>query len=332
MPVDQYIGRIEHAILHLLYSRFFTRALRKLGYVDLDEPFEGLFTQGMVTHVTFKDDDGAWVFPENVEKNADGALTRIDNGKGVTAGRLEAMSKSKKNVIDPTPIVEQYGADAVRWFILSDSPPERDLLWSESGIEGAWRFTQRLWRLVHENIELLGGERPGISEVSEFSASATALRQLTHRTIDGLTSDIEAFHINKAVARIYEFSNALGNRPKGAGAEAAMLEATEAIVRLVSPMMPHLAEELWAALGHDNLLVREPWPVADPALLAEDKVTMAVQVAGKMRDTIEIEIDADREAVESLALASFKVQKAIGDGVIRKVIVVPNRIVNIVVG
>ncbi len=332
LPVDQYIGGVEHAILHLLYSRFFTRALRKLGYVDLDEPFEGLFTQGMVTHVTYRDDDGAWVFPENVEKKSDGALVRIDNGKGVTAGRLEAMSKSKKNVVDPTPIVEQYGADAVRWFILSDSPPERDLLWSESGIEGAWRFTHRLWRLVQENIEALGDSHPEMAKGGEFSASATALRQLTHKTIDGLTGDIEAFHINKAVARIYEFSNALGSRPEGAGAGAALKEATETIVRLVSPMMPHLAEELWAALGHDSLLVREPWPVADPALLVEDKVTMAVQVAGKMRDTIEIEIDADREAVESLALASFKVQKAIGDGVVRKVIVVPNRIVNIVVG
>ncbi len=332
LPVDQYIGGVEHAILHLLYSRFFTRALRKLGYVDLDEPFEGLFTQGMVTHVTYKDEDGAWVFPENVEKKPDGSLTRIDNGKAVTAGRLEAMSKSKKNVVDPTPIVEQYGADAVRWFILSDSPPERDLLWSESGIEGAWRFTHRLWRLVQENIEMLGDSRPGIAEGGEFSESATALRQLTHRAIDGLTGDIEAFHVNKAVARIYELANALGNRPEGAGAEAALLEATECIVRLVSPMMPHLAEELWAALGHKTLLVQEPWPVADPALLTRDMVTMAVQVAGKMRDTIEVELDADREAVESLALASYKVQKAIGDGEVRKVIVVPNRIVNIVVG
>ena len=332
LPVDQYIGGVEHAILHLLYSRFFTRALRKLGYVDLDEPFEGLFTQGMVTHVTYKDEDGAWVFPENVEKKPDGSLVRVDNGKTVSKGRLEAMSKSKKNVVDPTPIVEQYGADAVRWFILSDSPPERDLLWSESGIEGAWRFTHRLWRLVLENIELLGDSRPEIAKASEFSASATALRQLTHRTIDGITGDIEAFHINKAVARIYELANALGSRPDGPGAEAALLEATECIVRLTAPMMPHLAEELWAALGHKTLLVQEPWPVADPALLARDVVTMAVQVAGKLRDTIEVELDADREAVESLALASYKVQKAIGDGVVRKVIVVPNRIVNIVVG
>ena len=332
LPVDQYIGGVEHAILHLLYSRFFTRALRKLGYVDLDEPFEGLFTQGMVTHVTYKDDDGAWVFPENVDKKPDGSLARADNGKGVSAGRLEAMSKSKKNVVDPTPIVEQYGADAVRWFILSDSPPERDLLWSESGIEGAWRFTHRLWRLVQENIEMLGDSRPGIAEVAGFSEGATALRQLTHRTIDGLTGDIEAFHINKAVARIYELANALGSRPEGAGAEAALLETTETIVRLASPMMPHLAEELWAALGHKTLLVQEPWPVADPALLARDMVTMAVQVAGKLRDTIEVELDADKEAIESLALASYKVQKAIGDGVVRKVIVVPNRIVNIVVG
>lgn len=329
LPVDQYIGGVEHAILHLLYSRFFTRALRRLGYVDLDEPFAGLFTQGMVTHVTYKDEGGAWVFPDNVEKKPDGSLVRADNGDGVTEGRLEAMSKSKKNVVDPTPIVEQYGADAVRWFILSDSPPERDLLWSESGIEGAWRFTNRLWRLVQENIELLGAVRP---EATEYSASAHALRQLTHKAIDGVTRDIEAFHINKSVARIYELANALGSRPEGEGAEAALLEATEAIVRLSAPMMPHLAEELWAALGHQTLLAREPWPEAEPALLSDEMITMAVQVAGKMKDTISVEVDADRETVESMALDCFKVKKAIGDRQVRKVIVVPNRIVNIVVG
>ncbi len=332
LPVDQYIGGVEHAILHLLYSRFFTRALKRLGYVDLDEPFAGLFTQGMVTHITYKDTDGAWVFPENVEKKPDGSLVRIDNGLGVTEGRLEAMSKSKKNVVDPTPIVEQYGADAVRWFILSDSPPERDLLWSESGIEGAWRFTHRLWRLVQENIELLGDSRPEVTETDEYSDSAVTLRKLVHKTIDGVTGDIEDFHINKAVARIYELANALGSRPEGAGAEAALLEATETIVRLTAPMMPHLAEELWAALGHRSLLAREPWPQADAALLTEDMITLAVQVAGKLKDTISVEVDADRDKVESLALASYKVQKAIGDGVVRKVIVVPNRIVNIVVG
>jgi leucyl-tRNA synthetase len=205
-------------------------------------------------------------------------------------------------------------------------------LWSESGIEGAWRFTHRLWRLVQENIEALGDARPGIAQTGEFSESATVLRKLAHKAIDGLSGDIEAFHINKGVARIYELANALGSRPEGAGADAALLEATETIVRLISPMMPHLAEELWAALGRHTLLAREPWPEADAALLSDNMITMAVQVAGKMKDTIEVEVDADPEKVESLALASYKVQKAIGEGTVRKVIVVPNRIVNIVVG
>jgi leucyl-tRNA synthetase len=330
LPVDQYIGGVEHAILHLLYSRYFTRAMRGTGHLGLDEPFAGLFTQGMVTHETYKGADGRWLFPEEV-KLLDGKAVHAETGEPVTVGPIESMSKSKKNVVDPTAIIDQYGADTARWFILSDSPPERDVQWSESGAEGAWRFTQRFWRLVTGEPDSLcaaGTPQPALDE------AAMALHRTAHRALAAVTDDLENLRFNRAVAHVYELANAISAFAPGADTAAAgwaRREAIEFMVLMVAPMMPHLAEECWHALGHDTLAVDTAWPVADPALLVEDSVTIAVQVNGKRRDELTIARDADNATVERAALALEKVEKAIDGKAVRKVIVVPGKIVNIVV-
>ena len=329
LPVDQYIGGVEHAILHLLYARFWTRAMQKCGYLDVAEPFDGLFTQGMVCHVTFKDQDGRWLYPEEVAFR-EGAAVLADGGAPVLVGRSESMSKSKKNVVDPTAIIERYGADTARWFMLSDSPPDRDLEWTDAGAEGAWRFTQRLWRLVSgaaADLPDVGAAAP-----SDLPADALSVRRATHKAFAQVTEDIEKLRFNVAVAHIYELSNTLqGFKPDGAADGWVLREALEGLVRLVGPMMPHLAEEMWRQLGHSELLAEQAWPVADPDLLVEETSTIAVQVQGKLRATLELARDSDEEAVKAAALAESKVQRAIDGRDIRKVIVVPNRIVNIVV-
>ena len=304
LPVDQYIGGVEHAILHLLYARFWTRALQRLGKLDVAEPFAGLFTQGMVTHVTFQDEEGRWLTPEEAEAHAG----------PVTSGRVEKMSKSKKNTVDPEPIVDQYGADAVRWFMLSDSPPERDLEWSEEGINGAWRFIQRLWRLASD----AGGPAGAGEDI--------ALKRKLHQTIAAVGANIEALAFNKAVANIYELANAV----EKAKPSATRGEAVETMMRLVAPMVPHVAEESWAAAGHSGLIADALWPQADPSLLVEDEVTIAVQVNGKLRDTLTAAKGSPREALEEMALASEKVIRALEGRPTRKVIVVPDRLVNVV--
>jgi leucyl-tRNA synthetase len=326
MPVDQYIGGVEHAILHLLYARFFTRALERIGKLQITEPFAGLFTQGMVNHETFKALDGRWLEPSTVEKHGDGYVER-ETGLSVAVGRSEKMSKSKKNVVDPTDIVDQYGADAVRWFMVSDSPPERDLQWSENGIEGAWRFTQRVYRLVME-------QWPDVADSDDMPADPDAatlkLRQTTHKSIAGVSADIEALHFNKAVARLYEFVTAL--QEDSTAAAPVRAEALRTLVQLVAPMMPHLAEELWAAMGNETLVATTAWPAADPALLVEDAVTIAIQVNGKLRDTLGLARGLPQEAAKAAALASANVQRALDGLTVRKIIVVPDRIVNIVAG
>jgi leucyl-tRNA synthetase len=309
LPVDQYIGGVEHAILHLLYARFWTRALRRIGRLDVEEPFQGLFTQGMVTHVTFQDSQGKWLTPEEAERH-EGPVTR---------GRVEKMSKSKRNTVDPEPIVDQYGADAVRWFMLSDSPPERDLEWSEAGIQGSWRFVQRIWRLAAEEADrgtstwLGDGEDP-------------ALDRKVHRTIAAVGANIEALAFNKAVANLYELTNALEKAP----ASPSRSRAVETLIRLAAPMVPHLAEEAWAALGEEGLIAHAQWPAADPALLVEEEVTIAVQVNGKLRDTLTAPKGSARETLEAMALASEKVARILEGKPPRKVIVVPDRLVNLV--
>jgi len=328
LPVKQYIGGVEHAILHLLYARFFTRALNHIGYIKVKEPFEGLFTQGMVNHVTYKDSNGEWVFPDHVRTRDDGSIYRSDTGLEVKEGRIEKMSKSKRNVIDPDDIIDQYGADTARWFVLSDSPPERDLLWTEAGIEGAWRFNQRICRLVSEpshKIAPLGSAMP-----HSLSDSALALRKASHKTIKGVTSDIENLHFNKAVARLYEFAGLINNKLSGDGAAEAMREALETMILLLSPMMPHLAEEMWHKLGHKDLVSNALWPKVDETLTVDSTVTMAVQVNGKVRDTIEVAKDMPKEDVEGVAMANEKIINFIDGKTVRKVIVVPGRIVNIV--
>jgi leucyl-tRNA synthetase len=314
LPVEQYIGGIEHAILHLLYARFWTRALAHIGLIDVKEPFASLFTQGMVTHETYsREQDGREVYysPGEVERGGEAATLKADGGP-VDIGRVIKMSKSKKNVVDPDAIVETYGADAIRWFMLSDSPPERDLPWSEAGIEGCGRFVQRLWRIA-----------------SQFDASDEgedkALDRKRDQTVAAVAEDIEALSFNKAVARIYELASAIEKAQPSASRSAAI----RALVLMAAPMMPHLAEEAWQSIG-DGLIADAPWPEVDPALLVDDEVTIAVQVKGKLRDTLTVAKGLPNEELETLALASEKVQKFIDGAPIRKVIVVPDRLVNIV--
>ncbi|MBT4688629.1 MAG: leucine--tRNA ligase, partial [Rhodospirillaceae bacterium] len=336
MPVDQYIGGVEHAILHLLYARFFTRAIEKCGHIGVSEPFEGLFTQGMVCHETYRDPEGIWLEPTEVARNDAGQMVRLDNGAQVDTGRSEKMSKSRKNVIDPEDIIERYGADTARWFMLSDSPPERDLEWTDSGIEGAWRFSGRIWRIVEE----AAGELPPADSPApaSFSDQAKALRRVTHQAIGAVTDGIERFQFNVSVARLYELANALASyKVVDAGIDEtngerwAQREAIEALVVMIGPMMPHLAEEGWHILGQSGLLADAAWPLADPALLVEDTITIAVQLNGKMRATLEIARDQPEDDVRVAALALEKMVAAVADKPVRRVIVVPNRIVNVVV-
>ncbi len=333
LPVDQYVGGIEHAVLHLLYSRFFTRAMSKCGYLDLDEPFAGLFTQGMICHETYRGPDGGWLAPDQVRRQDGGKVVTLD-GRPVTVGRSEKMSKSKANTIDPAEIIETYGADTARWFMLSDSPPDRDLEWTEAGVEGAFRFVQRIWRLVGEPVPGLP-PAPLNGSPPDLTASALALRRASHKAIAAVTEDIEQFRFNRAVARVHELANAVADfdarDPADPGERWALREALESLVRLIGPMMPHLAEELWRTLGHDTLLVDEAWPEADSELLVDDTVTVAVQVNGKLRATIELPLDAEDQAAQDQALAEPAVQRAMGERAARKIIVVKNRVVNIVV-
>ena len=312
LPVAQYIGGVEHAILHLLYARFWTRALQRIGRIGLAEPFQGLFTQGMVTHETYRSADGRWLGLDEIEVGAGGQIVERATGSPAERGRIEKMSKSKKNTVDPEPIVAKYGADAVRWFMLSDSPPERDLEWSESGIEGAARFVQRAWRLVQG--------------VSGAQGSDPDLDRRLHRAIASVGAAIEGLQFNKAVASLYELTSAIERAKPSASRDAAV----KTLVLLAAPMAPHLAEESWAALGEEGLVAEAGWPRFDPALLVDETVTLAVQVNGKLRDTVEAARGLASEDAEALALASPKVQAQLAGAVPRKVIVVPDRLVNIV--
>ncbi|WP_417687332.1 leucine--tRNA ligase [Roseibium sp.] len=334
LPVDQYIGGIEHAILHLLYSRFFTRAMQKVGALDLKEPFKGLFTQGMVTHETYKSEDGKWLSPAEVvfaETDGKRTATHAQTGASVTIGSIEKMSKSKKNTVDPTDIIETYGADTARWFVLSDSPPERDVIWTEEGVQGSWRFVQRVWRLVQEIAE---STKPAASMPSDMSEKAVELRRATHKTLAAVSKDLEGLGFNRAVARIYEYVNQIGKAVHD-GVEAddmayATREAAQYLAQMMAPMMPHLSEECWTKLGQDGLISEADWPVIDETLLVEDSVTLPVQINGKKRGEITVARDASKEAVEAATLELDFVQRALEGKPPRKLIVVPQRIVNVV--
>ena len=329
LPVDQYIGGIEHAVLHLLYSRFFTRALKQCGYLEAVEPFAGLMTQGMVCHQTFQGTDGRWVFPSDVEER-DGKSVHIKTGEAIIVGRTEKMSKSKRNVVDPEGIIATYGADTARLFMLSDSPPDRDLEWTDSGVEGAWRYANRLWRGVFQGEASraeLGAAMP--SDMGEQTASAY---RLCHKTISDISRDLDRFHFNKAVARIRELTNTLDNLNEGGdGARWVRRFGWETVTRLIGPMMPHLAEELWHGLGHKTLLADTPWPEFDASLLVEDTIEMGVQVNGKLRATVSLPKDCDQATAEAIVYELENVQKAIDGKDVRKFVYVPNRIVNVVV-
>ena len=314
LPVGQYIGGVEHAILHLLYARFFTRALRHIGKLDVAEPFQGLFTQGMVTHETYKSLDGRWLSPQEIRKDSAGAV-ELASGEPIEIGRIEKMSKSKKNTVDPEPIVDQYGADAVRWFMLSDSPPERDLEWSENGIEGAWRFVNRLWRLFHS-----------VTEGEAGTGEDKDLDKRLHRTIAGVAEDVEALTFNKSVAKLYELVGAIEKAPPSAS----RTQAIRTLARIVAPMVPHIAEQAWADWGNQDLIADAEWPAVDPALLVDDEVTIAVQVNGKLRDTLLMPKGSAKDVTEAAALASEKIVRALEGKQPKKVIVVPDRLVNIV--
>jgi leucyl-tRNA synthetase len=339
LPVDQYIGGIEHAILHLLYSRFFTRAMQATGHVDVKEPFKGLFTQGMVVHETYKlgsGQAGEWVSPADIRiEDADGKrrATLLRSGEEVTIGSIEKMSKSKKNVVDPDDIIASYGADTARFFVLSDSPPDRDVIWSEAGVEGAHRFTQRLWRLVSEAADNLSA----IAPAPAMTGKAMAISQLAHRTLQAVQGDYDKLSFNKAVARIYELVNALAGPmvdvAAGKGDEiyrAAVRNAAEILVQIVAPMTPHLSEECWKVLGNQGLLAEAAWPSYEEALVVENEVTMPVQINGKKRGELTIPRDADQTEVEAAALALDAVKAALDGRAPKKIIVVPQRIVNIV--
>ena len=335
MPVDQYIGGIEHAILHLLYSRFFTRGMRKCGYVNMDEPFAGLFTQGMVVHETYRAKNGDWVVPAEVTIEGMGDQRRAKltaTGEPIEIGSIEKMSKSKKNTVDPDDIIAAYGADTARWFMLSDSPPDRDVIWTEEGVQGAWRFVQRLWRLVGEIADI----KAPAARPAQFGEQALTVRKAAHRALANITDDIAKLRFNRCVAHIYECANAL-SEAIGAAETApspdfawALRESGDILVRLFHPMMPHLAEECWAALGHKNLVSTEAWPQVEADLLVENTITLPVQVNGKKRAEVTIARTAGNNEIEAAVLTLDEVKKALDGKSPKKVIVVPQRIVNVV--
>ena len=337
MPVDQYIGGIEHAILHLLYSRFFTRAMRATGHIGLDEPFAGLFTQGMVVHETYQKADGDWVTPAEVKVEGAGGerrATLIETGEPIEIGAIEKMSKSRRNTVDPDDIIANFGADTARWFMLSDSPPERDVIWTEEGVQGAGRFVQRLWRLVRE-----AGDVAAVADLPRppvFSEPALKLRKAAHRALARVSEDVERLRFNVCVAHIYELANAFQGSLASLETEPtadyrwAAREAVDILVRLFHPMMPHLAEECWAAIGHKTLVAREAWPRLEPDLLVEDMITLPVQINGKKRSDVTVARNAANADIETAVLALDAVKRALDGKPPKKVIVVPQRIVNVV--
>ncbi|SMH57302.1 leucine--tRNA ligase [Mesorhizobium australicum] len=336
LPVNQYIGGIEHAILHLLYSRFFARAMKATGHLTtVEEPFEGLFTQGMVVHETYKGPHG-WVTPAEVKiSEVDGKRSAVlaSDGSPIEIGSIEKMSKSKKNVVDPDDIIASYGADTARFFMLSDSPPERDVIWTEAGVEGAHRFVQRVWRLVSEAAPSLSG----VAAKAATEGAAGEVSKIAHKTLKAVGEEIGRLGFNKAVARLYELTNTLQTplADIAAGkADAAMggaaRQAVEFLIAMIAPMTPHLAEECWQAIGCDGMAAEQSWPAYDPALVVDNEVVMPVQINGKKRGDLTIARDADQAAVEQAALALDFVQKALEGKAPRKVIVVPQRIVNVV--
>ena len=314
LPVDKYIGGVEHAVLHLLYARFFTKAMKKCGYFDLSEPFKGLFTQGMVCHETYKDANGNWLYPDEIIKK-DGKIWHKETKEEVKLGRLEKMSKSKKNVVDPGSLIDEYGADTVRLFMVSDTPPERDLEWSDKGVDGCYKFLNRIYRVADS-----------IKDLKENSQVNNSLLRIIHKTIYNVTNDYEKMHFNRAVARIRELSNLITDDLNTSEVRAVL----RAVLQLISPITPHLAEDLWHVLGEDGLLATSLWPEYDNALIIDDIVKIAVQINGKLRATIDVEANKTKADLEVMVLSLPQIQKFTEGLQVKKIIIVPNKIINIV--
>ncbi len=329
MPVDQYIGGIEHAVLHLLYSRFFTRALRECGHLNISEPFTGLMTQGMVCHETFQDADGKWLFPDEVKRGSAGGWKQ-KNGSDAKVGRSQKMSKSKKNVVDPEKIINEYGADTARLFMLSDSPPDRDLEWTDSGIEGAWRYVNKLWKMVSEPHIDINQKLRSEPDIKDNSLKNTV--KSIHKTISNVGRELESFHFNKAVALIRELTNELESiDPDTPGASFVYRKGVETATLLIAPMLPHLAEEMWEQLGADRLVADTPWPKYEPALLEDKTCTIVVQINGKIRGSLELPVDLPEAEVQTMAMKIENVKRLLDDKSVQKLVFVPNKIVNFVV-
>ena len=323
LPVDQYIGGVEHAVLHLLYARFVTRALSDAGLMDVKEPFAGLFTQGMVVHETYRRPDGQWVEPTDVELSNDGGVRsarQLSTGETLTIGDIEKMSKSKKNVVAPAEILESHGVDAGRLFVLSDSPPERDVQWTPGGVEGASRFVQRAWSLFDAYDPAFAGED---------KANADLLRE-THKAVKAVSEGVEGFRFNSAIAKLYAFVATIRDNDKAGGE--ARRQALSALARLIAPFTPHLAEECWSRLGEDGMVLDAPWPVWDAALAADDEVVLPIQINGKRRAEIRVARGMEPSAVEALVLADETVKARLEGLSVKKIVVVKDRIVNLVAG
>jgi leucyl-tRNA synthetase len=332
MPVDQYIGGIEHAILHLLYSRFFTRVLREMGYIRVKEPFTNLLTQGMVCKEVYECPKDGYLFPEEAEKEGEGILCRKCGGQ-VSIGRLEKMSKSKKNVIDPEYLIEKYGADTARMFCLFASPPEKDLDWSDQGVEGSARFLNRVWRLFYEQHPYLQKVKP-LPFGTVLEGDQKSLRQKTHKTIIKVTEDIERFHLNTAISAIMELVNEIYTAEikdrRDEISRRVIREAIETVVILLSPFVPHFSEELWEALGNQGSIIKTRWPDYDPEAVLEDEILIVIQVNGKLRDRMTIPVSYGEEEVKAWALKSERIRRLVENKEIKRVILVPKKLVNIV--
>ena len=325
MPVDQYIGGVEHAVLHLLYSRFFTRALKKCGYLSSAEPFKGLITQGMVCHQTYKSKDGKWLFPKDVEKIKGKYYNKI-NGEEVVAGRIEKMSKSKKNVVDPLSIVEKYGSDTARVFMVSDSPPKRDMEWSISGVEGSFKFLNRLIRITNET--KVPNKKINLETVDKKNSALIKI----HQTINDVTIGIEKFSFNVCIAKLYELTNTLSRLDVNDTLELNIrFFGLKVLAQLIAPFAPHHAEEIWGLLRQEKLICDVEWPKADIKYLDFEKVIVGVQVNGKLRGKINYNKNISSDEIESLALSLDTVKSYLDGKEPKKIIVVPERIVNIVV-
>jgi leucyl-tRNA synthetase len=331
MPVDQYIGGIEHAILHLLYARFYTKMLRDFGFLGVDEPFTNLLTQGMVCKETMRCPEHGYLFPDEVKE---GKCTQC--GREVQIGKTEKMSKSLKNIVDPDYLIQAYGADTARVFCLFASPPEKDLEWSDQGVDGSFRFLSRTWRIVLDYLEEIRDVEPFAGREA-LEGDLKALRRKTHQTIRKVTSDIEdRFHFNTAISAVMELINALYQLPRPQADDrlgfSVIRETVEAVILLLAPLVPHITEELWTLLGRNESLADAAWPAFDPAVASEEEITIVIQINGKVRSRIRVPADEEGEKIKTLALADERIANLTAGKQVVKVVYVPKKLVNIVVG